>query len=465
MSKPVRFGSVVSLLVVSSMMVGCAAPQGRALTAGSTSMKGDVALALRAAAALNSNDYPAAVALAERAAQKTPQDATVRTLLGNAYFASGRFASAEAAYKDSLFVQSNQPGVILKLVLVQIAEGKTAEALTFLDAGRDVIDAADYGLALALAGRPEAGVSVLEPAARSVGADARVRQNLALAYALSGDWAKARTIASQDVPADQLDARIHQWMQLASPHRASDQVAALVGVTPAASDPGQPVQLALRQADTRFAQAAPAPAPAPVASVAVNLPLPEEEPALAQQPMPAPLEQAVYSEPAPAPLPAVAVAPEPSASQAPVHQAAMTMAQAAMASPEAPAAFAAMVTKAPFHAPARKAPQVRHAAVAPHLLGTRKGQSGTVVQIGAYAAPQRVAAAWTAASRRFGGLRAYTPMSARFDGPKGTVYRLSVKGFTTLGEAKSLCLSVRRAGGSCFVRNFAGDAPVQIAMR
>src|SRR5207244_12834389 len=135
-------------------------------------------------------------------------------------------------------------------------------------AAKDVIDHADYGLAVALAGHPADAIPVLETAARAPDADARVRQNLALALALSGDWTNARTIASQDVPADQVDARIHQWMQLASPKKASDQVAALVGVTPAAGDPGQPTQLALNKGDTRTAKAAPAqpplaPQPAP----------------------------------------------------------------------------------------------------------------------------------------------------------------------------------------------------------
>ena len=40
---------------------------------------------------------------------------------------------------------------ILKLVLVEIAQGKTADALNFLQAGKSVLDPADYGLALALA--------------------------------------------------------------------------------------------------------------------------------------------------------------------------------------------------------------------------------------------------------------------------------------------------------------------------
>jgi hypothetical protein len=56
-------------------------------------------------------------------------------------------------------------------------------------------------------------------------------------------------------------------------------------------------------------------------------------------------------------------------------------------------------------------------------------------------------------------------MSARFASPKGTFYRLSVRGFNSVGEAESLCNALRRSGGACFVRNVAGDAPVNIAMR
>ena len=115
---------------------------------------------------------------------------------------------------------------MLKLALVQIAQGKNDEAKLLLAEAQGLLDPSDAGLALALAGDPQSAVAVLEPAARTVGADARTRQNLALAYAFAGDWEQARTVAAQDVPADQLDARIQQWMALAKPARASDQVAA-----------------------------------------------------------------------------------------------------------------------------------------------------------------------------------------------------------------------------------------------
>jgi Flp pilus assembly protein TadD len=447
MSKPFRFGSAISLIALSTMIAGCAAPQGRATSVSGFGGKanGEVGLATRALAALAANDAQGAIGFAERAVEKTPDDAGFRALLGNAYFAAGRFASAEAAFKDALTIYSNQPNVVLKLALAQIAQGKNAEAVQFLDAARNVLDPSDYGLALALAGRPGDAISVLEPAARAQGADARLRQNLALAYAFSGNWDNARAIAAQDVPGDQLDTRIHQWMQLTNPSRPSDQVAALIGVKPVASDPGQPTRLALHQPDTRQAQAAPAPSPAPVVA---------EQPQVAET---APLPP---NPPAPEPAPVVAEAPAP--------QPAVTIAQAAAAAPEAPAAFAALMPKAP--PPPRKVAPVRRAAApaerAPvHNAAFRKGNSQAVVQLGAYRSPEWVATAWNTIARRHSVLRNYTPMSARFDSPKGTFYRLSVKGFASDRDARLACESLRRAGASCFVRNVAGDAPVQIASR
>src|SRR4051794_35750416 len=232
MSRPLRFGPAASAIALASILAGCAAPQQKTGFGGKADE--NVGLATRAMMALNAKDLPTAIDLAERAVEKSPDDAGFRALLGNAYFAAGRFWSAESAYKDSLSIYSNQPQVILKLALIETALGKKDEALAFLQAGRSVLDASNYGLALALAGHPADAVPILESAAREPGADATIRQNLALAHALAGDWTEARTIAAQDVPANKLDERIQQWMQLASPKKPADQVAALVGVTPAA---------------------------------------------------------------------------------------------------------------------------------------------------------------------------------------------------------------------------------------
>lgn len=430
MSKPFRLTAAGSVIVLASMISGCAAPQ--KFTGFGGEARGDVGLATRALAALNSNDIPTAVDLAERAVEKTPNDAGFRTLLGNAYFAAGRFQSAETAFKDSLTIYSNQPQAVLKLALVEIALGKRDEAVAFLEGARSSLDPANYGLALALAGRPADAIAVLEPAARQPGADARIRQNLALAYALSGDWTEARTVAAQDVAANELDARIHQWMQLANPSKPSDQVAALVGVKPAAVDQGEPVRLALGHTDTQLAEAAPAAMPAPqpdaptsdvapvVPTASVTVPLPEPKPELAEAPV--------------------------------------SVAMMAAAAPEAPAAFAAFMPKkaTPTAKPAK-----------PHRVAAtaKRGNRDAIMQLGSYRSPEQVAAGWAHLTKRYPALQGYLPMKARFDSANGTFWRLSVQGFDSQREAIARCEQLKSNGGRCFVRGFAGDAPVQIASR
>jgi Flp pilus assembly protein TadD len=471
MSRPHRFCSAVSAVVVASMIGGCTVPQQKTGFGGKT---GDnVGLATRAMAALNSNDVPTAIQFAERAVEQTPDDAGFRALLGNAYFAAGRFASAEAAFKDSLAIYSNQPHVILKLALVETALGKKDQAVAFLHAARGALDASNYGLALALAGQPGEAVDVLEAAARQPGADATVRQNLALAHALAGDWTEAKTIASQDVPADQLDARIHQWMQLASPKSPADQVAALVGVKPAPSDQGQPVRLALRKGDTLLAEAAPAPAPAapPVVQPAPQPQVAEAAPMPA--PAPAPVEAPKFVQAVAAPVakpeatPAVApAAPAPKPVRKPaIAEAsapkAVPMAMMAAAAPEAPSAFLAFMPKEAAEAP-RPASKKR-----PAPKQHRAPQRGdSVVQLGAYRSADYVTAAWNKLTREYPALREYLPLRARFDSPKGgTYWRLSIQGFANQREAIARCRELKSNGGACFVRGVAGDAPVQIASR
>ena len=436
-----RFGTAVSALALTTMLAGCAGPSFKSASH-VNSAKANMAYGLRAQMALESGDFTSAIDLAEKAVEASPSDATVRGLLANAYFAGGRFASAEAAYGDTLALSPAQPQVALKHALTQIAQGKNAEALSGLESARYFLDAADYGLAVALAGQPAEAIAVLEPAARAQGADSRVRQNLALAYALSGDWTAARTIAAQDLAPDQVDARVQQWMALAKPVRASDQVAALVGITPAAVDPGQPVRIALNKDAATYAVAsAPAAASEP-AAVAEVVPAFEE-------PVAAPAPQQV-AEAAPAP----AVEP-PSNNQ--------VIAAAAAMSPEAPAAFAAMSSS--FAPAAKPAAGHKKRASARPAAAKASGDSKAVVQLGAYSSAERVSVAWDRLTKKYPALANYSPMRARFDGPKGTVWRLSIRGFDSQRDAIQKCQSLRGRGGSCFVRSTNGDSPVQFASR
>lgn len=483
MNRRNRFGTAASLVALATVLAGCATDSNkRESIFGSKVDRSNIGLATRAQVALAGGDSAAAVQYAERAVQNTPSDAGFRALLGNIYFAGGRFASAEAAYRDSLALMPHQPKLILKMALVQIAQGKSAEALSLLEASRGDLDASDYGLALALAGRADDAVAILNHAARSAGADAQVRQNLALAYGLSGDWTMAKTVAAQDVPAAQLDGRVQQWMAMATPQRASDQVAALTGVTPAAMDPGQPVQLALNRPPAQQRQAAVAPAqPKPQPQPEMQAQRVAETyyapPPALPEPMPATMQIA-----APEPMPAVADVqpPEPEADpavvaavQSLIQPASAPVVELPMVTAEAPAvpavaiapveklptSFAAVVEPAAYVA---VSDTVRRAAA---LARKAKGNSRSVIQLGAYKSPERVMVAWNDITRRYPALRDYTPMRARFHGPKGTVWRLSIKGFANQQEAAARCEKLQSRGGSCFVRTIAGDAPVQLASR
>ena len=435
------FGSAFTALGLIGALAACASPGANAPRSASVSRDkagaANVGIATRAQVALEKGDHALAVELAESAVDGTPRDASFRALLGNAYFAAGRFASAEAAYKDSLTLLPNQPQLVLKLALVSIAQGKSGDALAQLDAARNYLDPADYGLALALAGQPQMAVAVLEQAARNVGADARVRQNLALAHALLGDWTAAETVAAQDVPADQIPGRIQQWMAFAKPTHAYDQVAALTGITPAAADPGQPVRLALapQSQDTRLAVVEPLPAP-----VAEPAPAFVEEAAV-----PAPEPIAYAPEPAPAPEPVLVAAADP----VPVVE--LPKPRPKRVAAKAPAPNAGL---------SPRASNLAHKASFPKAA---RGNSKSVVQLGAYAQRGFVGTAWNNFAKKYPALRGFSPATARFASDKGTVYRLSVQGFASDAAARDFCASLKRAGATCFVRSVAGDAPVRLA--
>jgi D-alanyl-D-alanine carboxypeptidase len=465
MAKATKIGNALTALGLVGMLAACATPGNRlalrAPAVGKADAKiarGNVGLATRAQSALEKGDYATAVDLAERAVTANPGDAGFRALLGNIYFAAGRFASAEQAYNDSLSLNAGQPALVLKLALVQVAQGKNAEAAALLDRARGVIDPADHGLALALAGRPDEAIAVLDPAARTVGADARVRQNLALAHALSGDWTMARLVAEQDLAPDQVDARIAQWMAFAKPKHPSEQVASLTGVTPAPVDPGQPVRLALVRSDQRLAAAdLPQPAPAPVAEAVPVI----EEVAMAE-PLPAPPVEA-------APMPAPTPVPAPVAVAAPPAEvlAAAVPAFVPAVEPAPVAEVAAPAVEAPRPALSPRAARLDSPRVEPRKAAAPRvaGPGPAVVQLGAFSSKANVNSAWGRYSARFPALRGYDPATARVAVNGSTIYRLSVAGFASNGEAQRFCASLKNSGGNCFVRSVAGGQPVRLASR
>jgi Flp pilus assembly protein TadD len=400
-----------STLILGVTMVGCSpSTQGGRVANASDTKMGKVAMnsALAATKALAAKDYAKAVTLAETAVAAMPRDAGYRMLLGQAYLGAGRLASAQTSYADTLTLMPGDHRAALKLALVQIALGKNGAALTTLSEYRDKIAASDYGLALALAGDTDGGVRALEAAVTS-GADAKTRQNLALAYALSGEWNKAHVTAAQDLAPLEADARIIQWAAFAKPGNEAGRVATLLGVQPV-EDTGQPMRLALAPTADNAAQLAEA-APAPIAvAVATAAPTP------------------------------VAAAFEIAAPASKVHLAL-----------DAPVIYAAAK---PVVQPIVVAPRRKEVAV---LKPARPVESGKfVVQLGAYDNVGVSKAAWNRMVPRFG-LGNYQPANSSAMVGGASFVRLSVGGFMTRAEASEVCSRIKANGGNCFVRGTSSD--------
>lgn len=434
-------------IAASSLILGMAITPASASSYGhetSGSQKAAAQAAQQATKLLAKRKFADAVEKAEQAVAAMPHMAEYRALLGQAYLSAGRFQSAETTLGDAVLLDPANARAGLNLALAQVANARSDRALATLDVYRDRLSAADFGLALALAGDLTGATSVLEAAVRAPEADARTRQNLALAYALSNRWREARIMAAQDLSGDALYGRMTEWAALAMPASASQQVAGLLNVTPVA-DSGLPEQLALaRSSDVQAAQATPAAAPANV-EVAAAQPDADPAPVFEVSQAPAPIAQVAEQSPAPTPVATDAVATE----------AIATEAVAAMPAPLIRAAanpIKQVVVPASKVAPVRSAPAFRPV------------QSGTyVVQLGAFSSASRSEVAWRGAVGRYQGLNNYAAATARVQVNNATLYRLSVSGFTSRAVAGQVCARIKAAGGDCFVRAAAGDTPLQWA--
>jgi Flp pilus assembly protein TadD len=460
----------VSALAIGTTMVACK-PATQAYRPSSASANAPKAeqqaaqLFAQAQAAGQSKDYAQALTLAEQAVEAAPRDAGYRLYLADLYIKQGRFQSAETTFDDVLTLDPSNIRAGLGATLAAIALGKPGTAVGRLENLPSNASPADVGLAYALAGQPQRAVELLEAAARAPGASGRVRQNLALAYALSGDWQKARTTAAQDVAPAELGGRMEQWAAFAQPRTSWDQVASLLGVQPA-EDSGQPVRLALAPPVVEtgaYAAATPAPEPEPVA--APPEPVVQAaavEPVAVQQVIETAMAEPAQWSPAPvAAQPAPQVQPEAVEETRPVYAEAiqtLVTPQPASAGAEAPSVDVAARS---FDRPAPR----RAALVSAPVRSAAAGPGRFVVQLGAFSSAANVERAWASAYKRYG-FGARTPLSTTVKLPgRGTLHRLSVAGFDSHGAASQVCRSVKAKGGACFVRAVAGDAPTQWAWR
>lgn len=392
MQRSVFFKFAASSFILGATMAGCA-----------TTSSGN-----RGAATLDvdqAGKFSKTVASAEAAVAASPNDAHSRAMLGQAYLNEGRFASAETSFEDAISLGQTDARTVIGLAMSRIAGGRSDAARDLLQQNMDVVPAADYGLAMALAGDTDEGLRVLWAEARQPDATAKVRQNLAYALALAGRWKESKLIASQDLSPADAGKRVTEWAVLTRPGAQAQQVAQLIGVTPKA-DPGLPVALALN--------AAPEPATVQMAAAPELVP--------------------------PAYSPEAAAEIESFAEVVPVAEAAK------------PALAMIQPLLIPAATPAPK-----------NVLNRAAG--GYAVQLGAFSSAAGVDQAWRNLSSRYQNIRAFASIANRTQVNGRTFHRLALSGFDSRAEAERLCAGLKAKGSVCFVRRIDGAAATQWVSR
>jgi Flp pilus assembly protein TadD len=131
-----------------------------------------------------------AVKQLERAAKLDPQDWKSRSALGVAYDRLGDPQHAEAAYQAALKISPDNPAVLN-----------------------------NFALSKAMAHDLPGARALLEKALTNAGSDVRMRQNLAMIYALSGDMAQAEALTLRDLPPDLARETLAYYRELAGQNR------------------------------------------------------------------------------------------------------------------------------------------------------------------------------------------------------------------------------------------------------
>jgi Flp pilus assembly protein TadD len=374
--------------------------------------------ASRAVGALVAGKAEQAVRHAEAAVEAEPHNAAYRATLGSAYLDSGRFASAATTFRDAMQLGDSSPRTVLSLALALTGEGRLTEAAALLSDHESQIATADLGLALALAGEPGRGIHLMGNAIRGGENTAKMRQNLAFAYALAGRWREARLMAEQDVPANQVPDRIEQWAMLAQPGASQQRVAGLLDVPAGVADAGQPIALALANNPS-------------IEQLAAEAAPPAELPALAVAETPVPTIE----------LPPVAAEPAPPRDFA-----------AAFASAAQSRAVAQTVAQdsARFAEPVARSEPVRASTPAPAAARVARQDDGThLVQLGSFSTEQGARRAWTIYQNRYPELAGHRMVISEAVVHGKHYWRVSAAGFAQSG-ATAMCGKVKSSGEGCF---------------
>lgn len=384
--------------------------------------------ASKAQQALQNGRGSQAVSHAEAAVLADPHNASYRAMLGAAYMEEGRFQSAATSFQDALTLGDTAPKTALSLALAQIASGDNRRAIGTLDQWQDGIDPADLGLALALAGETRRGADVLAAQLRGGNNTPKVRQNLAYSYALLGDWRAARLMAAEDVPADQLDARLSEWAAVAKPEDHHARVAALLSV-PVVGDSGQPAALALgnNPGTTGLAMEA-----------ARELPATSGE-------LPAVMTDAAPASGYPLPVAPRAAAPASDFANAFAEPAPVETVTTPVVQPVRPSTTA---TPRRSGRAVAVAPAAEPAAVAERQPVAVGGAGTHLIQLGSFSSEASAKRAWGIYAKRYPQLSAHDMVITKAVVRGKTYWRVSAAGFER-ASASSMCSTVKQGGQGC----------------
>ena len=433
--------TTASALVLGATLVSC------------TSTGGDrpSSYSAKAEKALAKGHADKAVANAESAVIADPRNPAYRASLGQSYLASGRFLSAQRSFEDAIELGDESPRNVISLALAQIANGDSRNAQSTLLHYRDMIPGSDYGLALALAGDTRQGVSILENEVRSGANSAKVRQNLAMTYALDGKWREARTMVAQDVDPAEVDSRILQWVQMARPESYQQRVAFLLGVTPSV-DAGLPSRLAL--SNTPEMADAIADIAAPQGKMTDTASYDSESEKIVQFAM------ADESDVSVAPLIEAMQTPV----KTPVKVATLAQPVSGMGDYVPSAKRAPIVDDINAVMPANVAKSVIKA-VLPGAKASPVTNGAYIVQLGAFSSAANADRAWGIYSKRHGSLNGFSYAQSSVKSKGRTLYRLAATGFGNAEAAMSMCQGIKSSGGNCIVRQVGNSSPIRMAAK
>lgn len=437
----------ISVAIVALPTTGCASFMNKKSNISSSADASEKKAAKWAAKAekyMAAGNVDKAVYNAELAVEADFRNSIHRSTLARGYIAQGRFNAAERTLQDVLDLGQKDPRTIISLALLRTSQGNTASAISMLDSYRDILPASDYGLALAVAGDKIRSIETLENGVRNSNT-AQLRQNLALAYALNGQWREARVMASQDLTGTQVSENISKWAGYARPNAYQERVAGLLGVSPR-EDSGQPARLALNSRSTSNVNFAsnrgngelPAIGPAPT-SLVDNISVAREND----------VKIASASK--------FAAASVKTASTAPTK----------FIIEDVNGVVKGSVPKRPAAIPATKKPvKLALSNSASKQTSSRKVAGGTyMIQLGAFSSSKNAQFAWSKLTKEYAVLKPFRSANSVVNSNGRQLYRLAVMGFGNLDSAKSICNKIKSRGGKCIVRKSTNTAAVRLASK